>query len=238
MLIALAVVTIFGPPDATRVVLSQLPASPAPPPQPGRCAFTGKVTLWRENQEVPAQDRVVVYVKRVPPSVWKPTRRATYQVEQRKRGLEYEFSEDMKVILEDEEIEFTNPNEEQEHNVFSQSEHTFEIAETPYRTTGTHRFVDVGTYHVQCDIHAGMRMDILVVRNPFFAKVGPDGAFKLPELPEGRYTLVAWERNGGQSIVEVSCPSSPTMVDIRLDEASTPPHRHKDKRPWTHSRTY
>jgi hypothetical protein len=201
---------------------------------PAKCSFTGKVTLLRDGRPVPADGGIVVYVKTVPDSSWKAPHHDPYQVVQRRLGVDdFEFSEGVKVILENETIEFTNPTEEN-HDVFSQSEGTFHIKENPYRSTGVHAFTEAGTFHVQCDIHPSMRMDVLVVHNPFFTAVAPDGSFALPPLPRREYRLVAWERNGGEAIVDVRCPGK-TSAEITLKENPTPPHRHKDNTPFKHN---
>jgi plastocyanin len=50
---------------------------------------------------------------------------------------------------------------------------------------------------MKCDVHAWMNAWIGVVNHPFFAVTGPDGAFTLPGLPAGTYTVEAWHEAGG-----------------------------------------
>lgn len=53
---------------------------------------------------------------------------------------------------------------------------------------------------VRCDLHPWMQAWIGVVDHPYFAVTGPDGSFRLPQVPPGTYTLTAWhERFGTQS---------------------------------------
>ena len=49
-----------------------------------------------------------------------------------------------------------------------------------------------GLVVLRCDIHKHMRAAILVLDTPHFVVTGADGAFQLPGLPPGRYTLKAW----------------------------------------------
>jgi hypothetical protein len=49
-----------------------------------------------------------------------------------------------------------------------------------------------GHVEVFCNIHSRMRADILVVPNPHWARVRPDGTFQLPGVPVGSYRLVLW----------------------------------------------
>lgn len=49
-----------------------------------------------------------------------------------------------------------------------------------------------GLVVLRCDIHEHMRGLILVLPTPHFVVTEPDGRFRLPGLPAGRYTLKAW----------------------------------------------
>lgn len=50
---------------------------------------------------------------------------------------------------------------------------------------------------IKCDVHAWMNAWVGVVNHPFFAVTGPDGAFSLPHLPAGTYTVEAWHEAAG-----------------------------------------
>jgi plastocyanin len=50
---------------------------------------------------------------------------------------------------------------------------------------------------LKCDVHAWMNAWVGVVNHPFFAVTGPDGAFSLPNLPAGTYTVEAWHEAAG-----------------------------------------
>lgn len=50
---------------------------------------------------------------------------------------------------------------------------------------------------LKCDVHAWMNAWVGVVNHPFFAVTGPDGAFSLPGLPAGTYTVEAWHEAAG-----------------------------------------
>ncbi|HEY4238956.1 MAG TPA: carboxypeptidase regulatory-like domain-containing protein [Kofleriaceae bacterium] len=43
-----------------------------------------------------------------------------------------------------------------------------------------------------CDVHPWMHAYAVAVANSYFAVTGADGAFALPDLPPGTYTLEAW----------------------------------------------
>jgi plastocyanin len=189
------------------------------------------VTLLHEGKAVSPDGRVVVYVRTVPQELWKPTAAPAVKVFQEKISPDdFKFSDSMRVVVIGDAIDFVNKAQDN-HNVFSATTMTFEMPESTAYSTGTHRFTQQGTYHVQCDIHESMRLDVLAVKNPFFAPADAQGHYTMRPLPPGEYKLVAWERNGGEVELPVSCPSD-KPVDFELKEASAPPHRHKDKRPW------
>ena len=49
----------------------------------------------------------------------------------------------------------------------------------------------------KCDVHAWMRAWVGVVSHPYFAVTGAAGAFSLPNLPAGTYTVEAWHEAAG-----------------------------------------
>ena len=49
----------------------------------------------------------------------------------------------------------------------------------------------------KCDVHAWMNAWVGVVHHPYFAVTGADGAFSLPNLPPGTYTVAAWHEAAG-----------------------------------------
>ena len=57
---------------------------------------------------------------------------------------------------------------------------------------------------VKCDVHPWMRAYIGVLDHPYFAVTGPDGAFRLENLPPGTYTLEAWHEHFGQREAKVT----------------------------------
>src|SRR4029078_3813983 len=71
------------------------------------------------------------------------------------------------------------------HNVFSPSgKNAFDLGS--YRSGDTPRSVVLttpGVVEVFCNIHARMNATVLVVPNATFAKVAPDGTFRLENVP-------------------------------------------------------
>ena len=55
-------------------------------------------------------------------------------------------------------------------------------------------FTVVEIFQVHCDVHPWMKSVVWVSDNPFFAKTGEDGTYKIDTngLKDGTYTIVAW----------------------------------------------
>jgi plastocyanin len=70
-----------------------------------------------------------------------------------------------------------------------------------------------GHIRIKCDIHAWMNANLWIVKHPFFAVTGADGAFTLPKLPPGTYTIEAWhesEKLGGVQTQSVTVADGET----------------------------
>jgi Carboxypeptidase regulatory-like domain len=66
---------------------------------------------------------------------------------------------------------------------------------------------------VQCDFHPWMHAYIFVMDHPFFAVTADDGAYAIPGLPPGEYTLAVWHEKLGrkQQTVTVGKDGSATV---------------------------
>ena len=48
---------------------------------------------------------------------------------------------------------------------------------------------------VKCDVHPWMVAWIVVLDHPFYAVTGPDGKYKIKDLPPGKYTIEVWHES-------------------------------------------
>lgn len=53
-------------------------------------------------------------------------------------------------------------------------------------------FNKLGVASLRCNVHVDMLAYVLVLQNPYFAKVNNDGSFSIMNMPEGKYTLKLW----------------------------------------------
>lgn len=120
------------------------------------------------------------------------------------------------------------------HNVFSRSKgNNFDLG--LYRrgdASKKHRFIKAGPVDVFCNIHPRMFASVLVVPNRLFAKVKPDGTFRIDGVPQGRRKVVAWSPRSSASSQWVELPDGgQASVELALERKSSA-HKNKLGRPY------
>jgi plastocyanin len=84
------------------------------------------------------------------------------------------------------------------HNVFSLSKvRTFDLGNYAKGETRVVRFDEPGVVFVNCHLHPNMAAAILVTPNRWYARADASGAYNLPDVPPGTYTIVAWHKSSG-----------------------------------------
>jgi len=63
---------------------------------------------------------------------------------------------------------------------------------------------------VRCNIHLWMQGYFVVLKTSHFAVTGEDGVFRLPDLPQGKYTVTAWHETLGSQSQEIVVTSGET----------------------------
>ncbi|MCK6460261.1 MAG: carboxypeptidase regulatory-like domain-containing protein [Planctomycetes bacterium] len=94
------------------------------------------------------------------------------------------------------------------HNVHGINKKTskdeFNWAQTKAGLEDTKELKKAGGIEVKCDVHGWMSSHVWIVKHPFFAVTGEDGAFTLPKLPAGTYTIEAWHEKLGTKTASVT----------------------------------
>jgi plastocyanin len=84
------------------------------------------------------------------------------------------------------------------HNVFSLSRpKSFDLGNYPAHQTRVVTFDKPGIVTVNCHLHPNMSAAIVISPNAWAARADGEGRFTLPEVPPGRYTVVAWHKAAG-----------------------------------------
>ena len=118
------------------------------------------------------------------------------------------------------------------HNAFSVSgANRFDLALYKRPKSGSQTFHHPGVVKVYCNIHPQMSAVVVVVDNPYFAKVQPDGTFTVENVPAGRHRLKAWHERAGEATVEVTVPERGSAAAglLRLDAREWKRQQHKNK---------
>jgi plastocyanin len=107
------------------------------------------------------------------------------------------FSPEMLVIQAGSKVSFPN-NDPIFHNVFSLSgPKTFDLGNYPRGDTRIVTFPEPGIVFVNCHLHPNMTAAIVVAPNQWNTRADRDGRFELPDVPPGKYTIVAWHKAAG-----------------------------------------
>ena len=105
------------------------------------------------------------------------------------------------------------------HNVFSYSGPRFDLGRYPPGESREIVFDEPGIVRVYCEIHEFMRAVVVVTDHGFHAVVEEDGTFRIPAVPPGSYTLVAFHPDGGTLQTSVSVTAGGTArVALELGE--------------------
>ena len=84
------------------------------------------------------------------------------------------------------------------HNVFSLSRlKSFDLGNYPRGDSRSVRFAKTGIVYVGCHLHPNMSATIVVTPSGRFAKSDAAGNFEIPDMPPGRYSVVAWHKTAG-----------------------------------------
>ncbi|MBI4471192.1 MAG: carboxypeptidase regulatory-like domain-containing protein, partial [Acidobacteria bacterium] len=63
---------------------------------------------------------------------------------------------------------------------------------------------------LECDQHNHMQNWFYRIENPYYAFSGPDGTFKIDQIPPGTYKLIAWHPILGEQEQEITITANGT----------------------------
>jgi len=115
------------------------------------------------------------------------------------------------------------------HNVFSNSpRNSFDLG--TYQAGDKARSVTVtgpGVVDIFCNIHQKMSAKVLVVPSVLYAKVRPDGTFRIENVPPGVRRLVAWSPETKVESQRVAVNGPTTAVSFTLAHEDPSAHANK-----------
>lgn len=148
------------------------------------------------------RSHVAVYIERASPMASSPagaldppagTGTQPVEIKQEDRR----FAPDMVVVPVGSTVSFPNMDEIF-HNVFSLSKaRAFDLGNYPKGETRLVKFPAAGVVYVYCHLHPNMAASVVVSPTQWATRADPTGHFNLPEVPPGKYTVVAWHKAAG-----------------------------------------
>ena len=176
--------------------------------------------LGKDAPEAPLdyeRSRVVIYLEGPDLRATAAATSATFSMQQ----LNREFTPDLLVVPAGSAVVFPNMDPIF-HNIFSLSKpKTFDLGNYDKGESRRVTFTKPGVVYVYCHLHPNMEGTIVVTPNRWFARSDHSGQFRIPNVPPGQYTVVAWHKTAGffRKSVVVEPGHSPTVeFFIPLDD--------------------
>jgi plastocyanin len=156
----------------------------------------------------------VVYIQQLPGKFPPPPK--PYEIDQRSM----KFIPHVLPVVVGSTVRFLNSDPTQ-HNVFSPDHEKYNLGTWPQGQTKDHTFATCAkppcAYVQLCRVHPEMEGYVVVLQNPFFAVTGPDGHYKIENVPPGNHSLGVWHPNEKTQPKPVTVdPAKPTVVDFVL----------------------
>lgn len=190
---------------ACALTLSFATSTPGPaadPPTTGLVSGTVVVDVAKHRANT------VVYVK----NAGGGTSSATVRMDQ--KGLV--FSPRVLPIQKGTTVEFLN-SDSVGHNVFTPDNEKYDLGTWPQGQVRSHKFPTPAVYRQLCRVHDDMIAYIVVLDTKYFAVSDKKGAFTLPPLPAGKYTLGVWHEKLAAPDMEVEIAAGKTAtVSVKL----------------------
>jgi plastocyanin len=139
------------------------------------------------------RSRVVVYLEapNLPQSA--PGRPATASMQQ----LNRRFTPDLLVVPVGTTVAFPNMDPIF-HNIFSLSKpKSFDLGSYDKGESRSVTFSKPGVVYVYCHLHPNMEATIVVTPNRWYARADASGQYRIPAVPPGQYTVIAWHKAAG-----------------------------------------
>jgi plastocyanin len=102
------------------------------------------------------------------------------------------------------------------HNVFS-PEGRYDLGSWSQGQSKQYTLRKAGVYTQLCHLHPEMEAFVIVLDTPYFATTNDDGAFQIPNVPSGNYTLAAWSEKLKRATQPIAVQSgNPMSVHLTL----------------------
>ena len=129
-------------------------------------------------------------------------------------------------------VEFPN-DDPISHNLFSlSSNNAFDLGLYRRGAGKSEKFDTPGLVNVYCSCQPNMSAVILVMDTPYYAFSDSSGNYSLTNVPAGRYRLIAWNEQGGETESPIEITSAGTVtgsVALMIDSRNYRLAQHLNK---------
>ena len=154
------------------------------------------IKLGKDTESNPIafeRSRVVIYLEGSEPASAEATGRPPLQIQQ----IDRRFSPDLVVTPVGSTVSFPNMDPIF-HNIYSLSKpKTFDLGSYDKGETRRVVFPKPGVVEIYCHLHPNMAATVVVTPNSWYACPDAGGQYRIPSVPPGQYTLVAWHKSAG-----------------------------------------
>jgi plastocyanin len=176
------------------------------------CARAGSI----DGKVSGVSGKSVVYVDTIPGKSF-PTPSQHFVIGQ--QGLA--FQPHIMVVPAGSTVDFQN-NDNVQHNIFwpfigANKKLGHNMGTWPKGEKRSFKFDQAGVVHLLCNVHAEMSGFLIVSPTPYFAETDASGAYKIENVPDGKYNVVAWHEDAKAQTKPVNVAGS-GKVDFTLSE--------------------
>jgi len=188
---------------------------------------SGKVILVKDGKELSDASNVVVWVEgtRKPGTSSTPATAVSGEM----KSSSKRFQPRVVAVPRNTTVEFPNADPIY-HNVFSVSAgNRFDLGLYRSGASKSKKFEQPGIVRVYCNIHPQMVGFVLVVDSGAWAITGPDGSFRIDNVPAGTHVLKAWHEDGSETSQPITVKGGEPSVAVTIDVSGAPAPPHKNK---------
>lgn len=162
-----------------------------------------------DQHKDPDPSPAVVWLEGVPASKLEPK-----TVEIRQEGLE--LRPRVVAIPVGSSVKFPN-GDDLFHNIFSYSKaKRFDLGRYPKGESKTETFDAKGQIDLRCEVHEWIRGYIHIFDHPYYTIAAADGSYSIPNVPPGKYTLVAWKEFFDPVRQDIEVKADGAKIDLTL----------------------
>lgn len=197
-ILAFALALAFAPAARAAVLRGTLAVPVSPPAAHNLNAYPGHADAMASHRMAPrgAVHDAVVWLERIPAAAESVLARSP-QPRPKLAQKDQCFMPRVVSVAAGSAVDFPNQDPIY-HNVFSVSTtRRFDLGKYPRGQSRSVTFPKVGIVNVYCDIHSDMAAFVIVTPNHAYTQPAADGAWALPDLPAGHYTLHVWHPDFG-----------------------------------------